>query len=238
MRELKKMRLPKVLVFTPTYDGKEYCRKEFVENVMKFTYPNFEFLMIDNSKKGNYYHKLSKNGVPVVKVPRGNSSREGLAAAQNYARKKALDEGFDYVLSLESDIFPPKDIIQRLLKNWKPVVGALYYIGGVGKSPKRPCVFVVKNDGSNGTRLINSEEHSKLLGVGGLHRIHGMGVGCTLIDVSVLKNRVFWTDERFSNKHSDVYFYMDLWNSKVPVFVDYDIDVRHENSDWNLVQDR
>jgi GT2 family glycosyltransferase len=106
------MKLPKVLVFSPTYEGKEYCRKEFVDNISRLSYPNYDFLMIDNSRTDDYYNLLKKEGVNVVKVPRGANSREALAAAQNYARRKALDEGYDYVLSVESDVFPPRDIIQ------------------------------------------------------------------------------------------------------------------------------
>jgi len=232
------MRLPKVLVFSPTYEGKEYCREEFIENINKLNYPNHDFIMIDNSATIDYYNKLKEVGVPVVRVPRGNNSRDALAAAQNYARRKAIEEGYDYVLSVESDLFPPKDCIQKLMGHFKPVVGALYMIGGIGKIPKHPCVFLPKSDGSNGTRLITKQEHEKLKLEGGIFRVHGMGVGTTLIDVSVLKKHVFWCDNRFENKHSDVYFYMDLWNKKIPVFVDYDMEIRHENSDWKNVEDR
>ena len=52
------MRFPKVLVFSPTYEGKEYCRKEFVENINKLSYPNFDFIMIDNTAGNEYYEKL------------------------------------------------------------------------------------------------------------------------------------------------------------------------------------
>ena len=229
------MKFPKVLVFSPTYDGKEYCRKAFVDNINKLTYPNYDFIMIDNSKTTDYYELLKSEGVNVIKVPRGANSREALAAAQNYARRKALDEGYDYVLSVESDVFPPKDIIQKLLRHWKPVVGAWYHIGGFNEKPKIPCVFTVNSDGS--TRLITKSEHELLLSKGGLQRVHGMGFVCTLIDVEVLKDHVFWCDNRFDNKHSDVYFYMDLWNEKIPVYVDYDVMVEHKNSDWSLVAD-
>lgn len=235
------MKFPKVLVFSPTYKGKEYCRKAFIENVKKIQYPNWEFLMIDNSANDSYARKLRREGVKVVRVPRGANSREALAAAQNYARDKVLREGFDYALSLESDIFPPPDVIFRLLRHSKPVVGSLYYIGGIGKQPRVPCVFVTaykQEANAYGTRLINPQEHQQMLDAGGLHQIHGMGVGCTLIARWVLEEYKFWTDNRFANKHSDVYFYMKLWNDKIPVYVDYDTVSHHENSDWSLVADR
>lgn len=230
-----------MLVFTPTYNGKEYCRKAFLENVKRIRYPNWDFLLIDNSKGTSYASKLRREGIKVVHLSRGNNSREALAASQNYARKKAIEEGYDYILSLESDIFPPEDIIFRFLKHNKLVVGALYFIGGMGDTPRVPCVFVThykEEQKQYGTRLINRQEHEELSAVKGLHRIHGMGVGCTLIHKSVFSKYNFWTDNRFDNKHSDVYFYMQLWNDGVPVFVDYDTVCHHENSDWSKVIDR
>lgn len=236
------MRFPKVLIFSPTYEGKEYCRKRFVDTINEIQYPNKEFIMIDNSINDDYYNLLKLEGVPVHRVPRGNNSREALTNAQNYARKYAIDNDFDYILSVESDLFPPKDVIFRLLRHSKPIVGCLYMLGGYefnGKIlPKIPCVFLTKNDGSGGTRFITNEEHEELSSVGGLHQVHGMGVGCTLIRIDIVKKYPFWCDNRFDNKHSDVYFYMNLWNDKVPVYVDYDCEVEHQPSDWTKVADR
>jgi len=233
------MKFPKVLIFSPTYEGKEYCRERFVETINKIKYPNFDFIMIDNSKTEDYYNKLKKEGIDVRRVPRGNNSREALAASQNYARRYALDNNYDYVLSIESDIFPPTTIIQDLMKHWKPVIGAWYLIGGTTeKIPKHPCVFLLDNSKHGATRLITLKEHEQAKEKGGLQQVHGMGVGCTLIDINVLKEQVFWCDNRFTNKHSDVYFYMDLWNKKVPVYVNYDVYVEHQPSDWSLVHDR
>lgn len=235
------MRYPKVLVFSPTYEGKEYCRKQFLEHIGRIDYPNWDFLLIDNSKSSNYASKLRRQGIRVSRVPRGANSREALANAQNYARKKALEGNYDFILSIESDLFVPPDVIWRLLVRSKPVVGALYYIGGLENTPRVPCVFITEYDkdkAANGTRLINKREHDAFSSEGGLQRVHGMGVGCTLISKRIFENYPFFCDNRFDDKHSDVYFYMMLWNDGVPVYVDYDLVVHHENSDWSLVKDR
>ena len=44
--------LPKVLIAIPTYDSKNYCLHQFMDNVMNFTYPKskVEIYVADNSK--------------------------------------------------------------------------------------------------------------------------------------------------------------------------------------------
>lgn len=224
------MKFPKVLIFSPTYEGKEYCREKFVEHVNNISYPNKEFIMIDNSEGMDYFNKLKADGVPVHKVSRNDDLWETLAASQNYARNYAINNDFDYVLSLESDVFPPADIIQKLMRRFKPIVGGWYMLGGFHRLddnkyiPEVPCVFLTEG---SGTRFITREELGKIQSIGGIHQVHGMGVGCVLIDIDIIKRYSFWVDNRF-NKASDSYFYMDLWNDKIPVFMDVDLEIPHE----------
>ena len=230
------MKVPKVLIFTPTYSGKDYCTKRFLDNISLINYPNHEFLLIDNSEGLEYYEHLKTLTDDVVHIPRGKNGRESLAAAQNYARQYAVKEGFDYVLSVEIDLFPPANIIQHLMKHFKPVVGALYYLGGFehkGKMiEKIPCVYVTSDEG---TRPVTEEEHTKLQSVDGPHKVFGIGMGCSLIDINVFKKYPFWCDSRFTHKQSDVFFHMDLWNDSVPVFIDYSVEVDHDPKGFNTL---
>lgn len=227
---------PKVLVFSPTYEGKDYIFNEFYNAIKAIKYSNFEFIMIDNTEGMAYTHKLRQRGVPVVHVSRGGNSRQALCNAQNYARKYAIQNDFDYILSIESDIICTPDVIQRLLKHNKKVVGALYYIGHVHKIP---CVFFVEQmpTGAYRTKLIKHEEVASFINTG-LRQCHGMGVGCTLIRRDVFTKYMFWFDERFDSKHSDVYMYMEFQNDGIPVFVDTDLIIEHYPSDWSKVVDR
>lgn len=233
------MNYPKILVACPTYDGKDYIIDQWVAAVKSLDYPNFEWLIVDNSKGSSYTRKLRERGYKVVHVHRGSNSREALSNAQNLIRKKVLDEGFDYWLSLESDLLPPKDIIGRLLSHGKPVVGSVYFLGVWEGIQKPPCLFVLdkKNPAFMGTRMLSPKEGLEFIGHG-LRPIHGCGLGCTLISKSILERFCFWTDTRFDNKHSDVYFFMELQNTGIQVFVDSDIIVNHYPSNWDLVKDR
>jgi GT2 family glycosyltransferase len=244
---------PRVLIGSPTYEGKEYCRKEFVENVKRLSYPH-TFIMVDNTKHNSYAAKLRRDGVNVVQVPRGRNSRDALANASNYLRKRTLEGGYDYLLMLESDVFPPRDIIESLLKHMNPytltlqegvrVVGAPYHISD-GKHSKL-CIFIPEKTKSGivGTRMLTAEEEEVFLN-GKLRRVHGMGVGCTLIHRSVLEEFTFWyselDDDRMASvkerKHPDVYFYLDLHNNRIPVYCDTSKYAIHKPSAWSEVLD-
>lgn len=107
---------------------------------------------------------------------------------------------------------------------------------------RSPCVFYVnenKEGGMGATRLIKPTE-IKALYEKPLHIVHGVGLGCTLIRRSIVKNYVFWWDENphNENKHSDVYFYMDLHRDNIQVFLDTSVVVTHVPSKWSLVKDR
>lgn len=235
-----------MLVGTPIYNAKEYCREAFVKNVQTLNYPNFHWVLVDNSRKPSYYHKLRRlYPGHVARVPRGNNSRDALANAQEFLRKKALEQDYDYLLMLESDIFPPKDVIQRLMNHGQPVVGAIYKIGNTQTGEERLCIFkTTMKEAGLGTELINHDEQEDYFHKG-LKQVHGMGVGCTLIDKSILARYPFWYStaddirirEGGAMKHSDVYFYLDLHNDGRKVYADTDVFCHHEYSDWTKVAD-
>lgn len=232
-----------ILVFTITYKGKEYCRPAFVENSLNLTYANRKHIIIDNSPEDDYYQLLKKDlqstPIEVYRVERGNNSREALARAQNFARKYAKENGYDYLLSLESDIFPPYDFIERLMAHDVPVVTGLYLIGTPDMKFNIPCITLpVYHADINGwgTRLLKLEEHEEYI-MKGLKQVQTGGFGCCLIKNEVWTRFVFYYDPRFES-HSDVYFFNNCYDNKIDVFVDTDILCDHRRSSWLDVADR
>jgi len=232
-------RLPKILLFTPIYEGKDYCLEEFLEKTKQINYPNFRHIFIDNSKTEDYYNKLKGMGLDVFYVERGNNTREALARAQNFARNIAIKDNYDYLMSLESDIMIPPNIIQLLVRHGKDVVSALYMIGDRDKGMRVPCLTLStfnKEIQAFGTRLLNPEEYPEYLHKG-LKQVQAAGMGCCLIYKRVFNRVAFTYDPRF-NGHSDIYFFNRMFELRVPVWVDTDILLDHKNSDWTKVKDR
>jgi len=236
---------PKVLIGVTIYEAKDYIWEEFFENIQRLSYPNYDIVIVDNTRRKKYYNKLLKRtknygNTRVFHVDRGENSRVAHSRSLNKIRQILLDEGYDYFMSIESDLLPPIDIIERLISHNKLTVGCLYQIGfDYSKSqPPRPCLFDVttKADGTAATRNLPPEEGYGFFGHG-VVPIHGCGLGCTLIKRELVEKFPFWHYLEGDIKHSDVLFYLDLHNAKIQAYVDTDIIIPHYNQDWRLVKD-
>lgn len=237
------MGLPKILVFTPVYEGKDYCLDEFIESAMKLTYPNKRHILIDNSENESYYlslkERLKDKPFEVYRVSRGNNSREALARAQNFARKIAIEENYNYLFSLESDIFTPPNIIEALLVQGKRVISGLYFIGPREEGVRVPCLTLpvwLEDKGYFGSRLLKPEEFFSYLNKG-IKQVQAAGMGCCLMHRSTFELVPFTYDPRYKG-HSDIYFFNDMFRRKISVWVDTDLVCDHKNSDWTKVKDR
>jgi glycosyltransferase involved in cell wall biosynthesis len=233
------MKFPKVLIFTPTYSGKDYALEKFLSYANEINYPNFRHIFIDNSKDDEYFNRLVELGLDAHRVERGNSSREALARSQNYARKIALEEGYDYIMSLESDIYHPPNIVQLLLRHGKQVITAFYCIGEKSQGVRIPCItqkYFNEETGLYGTRLLPPDEWGKYFQQGVKQVIAG-GMGCCLIHKTVFKKFGFYYEPTLRG-HSDVWFFQECSARGIPVFVDTDVVLDHDNVSWSTVEDR
>ncbi len=258
----------KVLIATPTYSGKDYALEKHLESIKNIDYDNCNHIMVDNTDDdGLYTERLKKLGVEAYHVPRDGNSRNAICNSMNFVREYCLMGKYDYVLVVESDLFPDKDVINRLIKPGRAVVGSYYLLGfeedditlsklqkqfmtgqitrfqfaerTIGLRPRNACLFIVdkKKTGYLGSRQLTREESQSMFQTG-LQKVHGVGLGCTLIRQDIIRRFPFWVDNQYTNKHHDVYFYLDLQNAGIPVFVDTDVLIVHQPSDWNKIEDR
>jgi GT2 family glycosyltransferase len=243
------MSRPRVLVGITTYKDKDYIFHHCMQKVYALDYSNFDVVIVDNTKDLNYFFTLKRRYKNVFHTERGANSREALTKSQNKIRQIFLEGGYDYLLLVESDLLIPADSIRRLMSYGKPVVGSIYFIGT--GNIQVPCVFLddVEKVGFKATRPLGikpTEDGKKLYDKKevddflnkGLQQAHGVGFGCTLIIRNIVERFPFWCDERLNDKHSDVYFYLDMQRAGIPVFVDTDITIPHFPSKWEEVKDR
>jgi len=215
----------KILVGCPTSFHKEYCLKEYAEAINKLTYKNHDVLLVDNSPEGDYSVKINGLGMPTVKGPYFESARDRIIHSRNILRQKVIDDNYDYLLSLEQDVIPPKDIIERLLQHKKEVITAVYFmhniIPGEVSSKLIPLVYVLEDQKTISMRSLNEDELWKNQG---LMQVISAGLGCILIHKNILKKIKF----RYElNTFDDRWFFMDLYNKKIPVYADTSIKCKH-----------
>ncbi len=169
----------KVLVGVPTYPGHDFCREEFVSRLREISAPENTLVIWNGINPKGF------DGFDVVDYTPPESYRniDMLCAKQNMMRERALKEGYDYLLVLESDIIPPKDVIPRLLKYRKDLLAAMYFIRG-----KQEIVFDIrhfeyiqakaKEAGIDNLAMAHYVREAAIPAFWGLHRSSIAGLEC------------------------------------------------------------
>lgn len=233
----RKRKMSKVLVGTPHADVKNYCFDNYVKNVKSLTYPNYDILVVDNSKDNKNTKKFKKAGIPAVHIKRRNkSSREVMAQSHEYLRKAALDGGYDFLLHYESDLSSPINIIETLLSHQLPVVSAAYLINHGHKS--HLMAQEIEEDAPGERKTISLDEGSDIHIIdGNLHEGFAFGLGMCLIHKDVLKQIEFRYEEGV-DAHPDTFFANDLAQLKIKQYVDTSVLCKHDNRDWSFIKDK
>jgi len=220
---------PKILIACPTYQGKEYCLDKYINALKSLTYQNKDILFVDNSKTHDYFNKIKSKGFAVIKDKPLKKPHDSIVQSRNLLRKEFLKKDYDYFLSLEQDVIPPKDIVEKLLTHNKKVISAVYYTWykffGVPKL--RPLIWAdVENDNTK-MRFMNSECRKALNSKESvLEKIKMCGLGCVLIHRSVLEKIKFKVPENYST-FDDFVFCNDVRKLGEIVWADLSIQCDH-----------
>lgn len=109
----------KVLVACPTFDGKGYCFQEWIDNVKNLTYPNYDILVVDNSKTEDYYNKY-KDQIPMKHLTFGADEKDDgmyrTCKSMAEIQRRFLKSDYTHWMNIEADVIPDKDVIEKLLK--------------------------------------------------------------------------------------------------------------------------
>lgn len=220
--------VPKVLVGCPTSDLKGYALERYTEGVKDLDYKSFDLLLVDNSKTDDYLKKIKSLGLPVVKGPYNESARQRIIGSRNIIRQKVLDEGYEYFFSLEQDVVPPKDVIQRLLSHDKRIVTGVYFSYQTNNDVTLLVPLLWKKVKGEEVRFMLEREvlEPKLMEVG------ACGLGCVLIHRGVLEKVKFRYDKN-DKGFDDMWFCKDASNAGFKIFADTSVKCKHLIKGWS-----
>ena len=220
----------KVLVAAPHADRKNQTIEDYLNRVKNLTYHNYDVLIVDNSSTRKNYKWLLRQGINAIYVkPKNKKSQLFIAESHEAIRKYALENNFDFILHLETDVFPPHDIIERLLIHQVAVVSAPYHINFGHWS--HLMIQGIEEFGEI-RETYNIDNGSDMLMVDGkLKKVYAAGLGCCLIHKSVL-NQIKFRWENGASPHPDSFFCADLALLDIPQYLDTSLLCEHRNTEW------
>jgi len=199
-----------VLVAAPSSDRHFPVINKYLKALERQTYKDFDILIVDNSKDPAYSKYLARKGVEVIRAE-WDSNKEHiltyLARAREIYRKYALENGYKYIMHLDTDIILPEDGLERLINFNKDNVGYVVHVYH-GKY-KTPCVFREggfklnqPNPRNNGLQYYSWSWYYRNRGK--LKRVYATALGCLLSKRKVFKEVPF-------RSHPTFIYGEDLW---------------------------
>jgi len=234
------MYYPKILIGFTTFDKKDYCVDEFVQQIKSFTYPLYDIFVVDNSKDSKHVRKFWKEGIKAVHEPLNGDFREELARHQNIIKDYFLNGDYDYLMMIESDVFTGECILEKLVSYAEVynagVVTATYEI-----DRGEPTLCLTSTVDS---RLVRSEkllERSigyEIMGQGVIPlrkllsdpdaKLTATGIGCTLFSRFALQDVNFRVDLSLNKRaFSDTFIFTDIASKGYEILIDSNIICKH-----------
>lgn len=228
----------KILIGCPTFERYRYCIDRYIEAVKRLGH---EYLLVDNSPSDGFFKEQKQKGINIIKSEFSEPARKRIVDSRNLLRRRVLEQGYDYFLSLEQDIISKPDLLQRLLSHNKKIVGAYYSkpvdltlrhrdTGELKKATiELPIIWLQEEDGIK--RAMPQQVKNK-----GLLQVGAMGLGCVLIHREVLE-KVKFRYEKDKDAYDDMFFYKDAKESGYKIFLDSDLEVEHLHIPWKDVKE-
>lgn len=214
---------PRILIGVVTYDGHRYAIEKLLNAINEFTYKNFTLLFVDNSTNEDYKKFLEDKGHRVIKDSAEGTRIDRIIRGRNTLRKACLDGEYDYLFFLDTDVIPPTDVLERLVKHKKEVITGVY-LGAAnydGKMEILPVLFSPLPDGRIRTMRIREMLGNKLV------PIAAAGLGCCLIQRSVLTNIIFCNRGTSATGGEDAAFFKDITRQGITAFADTSVKCFH-----------
>ncbi len=237
----------KIFLGCPTAKIKSYALTYYAEGIKKLTFKNIQILLADNSSDDSYIAEIREQGLPVIKTPWHPTARASIVTSRNILREHFLKSDCTHFFSLEQDVIPAPNVIEKLLFHNVPIISGVYL--NMYKTPhglmKLPVLwgavtkaeFDAKKDDSTFQEYLEKEDitdESDMMRklnfseVKGSHLLPVMacGLGCVLIAREVVEKVPFrYEPDRIC--FDDMFFCKDSKNHGYTILCDTAVKCRH-----------
>ena len=221
----------KILVGCPTSQHKEYSLKEYLDGIKNLTYKNFDFVLVDNSENDDYFNKLKELGINVIKGKYFDGAKDRVVHSRNILRKYCIDNNYDCFLSLEQDVVPPKNVIEKLLNHNKDITSALYFYLGDDNKTLLPMMWIHYKGDYAKRLMIDEVPENELV------EVITSGLGCVLIKNNVLE-KIEFRHVKDEEPWDDLWFCEDAREKGFKIYVDTSLRCKHyvKGMDWSKIK--
>lgn len=240
----------RILIAAPIYNGMDYIIDEFIQHILEIDYDNFDVLLVDNSDEDDFFNTL-KQKYPKIKIIQLKSDENEKALnkivkSRNKYLNYALENNYDYVLSLDADVLVPKNILKELLKQDKDVISGMYFnYFNIDKQLKlRPVAWkgITKEEFEDMKRIVNFpssiKSHEDLRRhltkeeweSGNVEEVNICSAGCMLIKRRVFEKVRYGLLDVPCGMHTsdDIYFLQKAREQEFKVYCHTGLRCRHE----------
>ncbi|MAG07353.1 hypothetical protein CMI46_00885 [Candidatus Pacearchaeota archaeon] len=237
----------KILVAAPISEHCEYCIEKFLKSIKEIDYPNYDILLIDNSRNHEFVNSLKKKHANVLfnylKL-KEKFNLERVCITRNKILEFALKNNYSHVLMLDSDVIVPKNILRELIGESKGIVSGLYYgaknINGVIKEVPICWKLLNKEEFDEIKSKVNLPQTIKELkdlprhitkeeiGKGGIQEVFFPSPGCMLISKKVF-SKIKYSINDMGNRliAEDTSFFLDCYNQGIKMYCRPDLLCEH-----------
>ena len=164
---------------------------------------------------------MERTGQVEMLIPRSYSVDVG----RNIIAKYAQENGFDYILWVDSDMIIPRNTLVKLLSHDKDVVSGVYSYKVLNNDEVVAKKFMDEERTDYGNLKIKAIQNSS-----GLIEVDGFGFGCVLTKVSMFDKIPFPWFIYTQDMGEDIFFCRKAQNEGYKLWLDTDVICGHIGS--------
>jgi hypothetical protein len=240
---MDKNSFPHILIGSPTSKQKSYCDHDWIANIMKTNYPNYDVRLFDNTddngeycqELNDWYKKNYGDNDKFLAIKSDTKFCKGLVQkvckGHNDFRKYVLNNEYKFGFHCESDVFPAPHVLQELLLHKKAVVGSLYDRDSGRFRRKMIQVHVHRSHNNIFSKNFDPDDDAYFMD-GTLKQVSHIGLGSILIRRDILERVPFRYVENMKI-FPDSWWAEDLWRLKIKIYADTLLPIaEHRNQVW------